>query len=378
MRPFRISILLLAATLLVSSSAERAVGQVPDVEGWQLIFNDNFDGSSINTNNWVPLNRKDSFNDELQYYHPNQVAVSGGNLRLTAIDTPRDGKAYQSGLVTSKIPYGIQQSGTNYQALRFEARIDLPTTQGMWPAFWLNPNELIAWPKGGEIDILENRGSEPNRVSSAYHWQATNIGCCNHHRYVSDNHNYSGPASGNFHNTFHTYAVEWEPTRLRFYVDDVLHYTVTETTASPPESQNNRPIFEFPKYMILNLAVGGHFGGNPDGTTVFPQTMLVDYVRVWKLQTGVAGDYNGDSVVDAADYAVWRDSMGQNGIGLPADGSGNGSVGQEDYDLWKANFGTGGAGAGAEGVPEPEAGAAITIGLIIASAMRLRSDRFTP
>ena len=143
--------------------------------------------------------------------------------------------------------------------------------------------------------------------------------------------------------------------------------TVTETA--------NRPIFEVTKNIILNLAIGGDFGGDPDTTTVFPQTMLVDYVRVWKRQTGMAGDYNGDSIVDAADYSVWRDSMGQNGIGLPADGSGNGSVGSEDYNLWKANFSTAdapGAASISASVPEPSAVVPMSVGLMLLSANRLR------
>jgi Dockerin type I domain len=101
--------------------------------------------------------------------------------------------------------------------------------------------------------------------------------------------------------------------------------------------------------------VGGQFGGDPNGTTVFPQVMLVDYVRVWERQTGLSGDYNGDQRVDAGDYAVWRNSLGQSGIGLPADGSGNGTVDDQDFMLWKQNFGTGGAAAGDSvgTVPEP-------------------------
>jgi beta-glucanase (GH16 family) len=362
----------LAMALLMSNVA---AAHLPDVPGWSVIWQDEFDGTAVDTAKWVPLDRRDSFNNERQYYHPNQVTVADGNLQLTAINVPRQGKTYQSGLVTSKIPFGLKQPDTNYTALRVEARIMLPTSRGMWPAFWMNPNELIGWPKGGEIDILENKGHEPNRVSSAYHWQATDLQCCNHHRFVSRNHGYSGPESGNFHNTFHTYAVEWEPTQLRFYVDGVLYHTVNEQSASPPESQFNRPIFEFPKYIILNVAVGGDFLGDqqPDATTVFPQTMLVDYVRVWRPQTGVPGDYNGDGVVDAADYTIWRNSQGQSGIGLPADGSGNGTVGPEDYEIWKANY-SGELPEGADGAshatPEPTSAVPFSMGLFMLYAQR--------
>jgi hypothetical protein len=134
--------------------------------------------------------------------------------------------------------------------------------------------------------------------------------------------------------------------------------------------------FTTAKNIILNLAVGGDFPHDPDGTTVFPQTMLVDYVRVWHRPTGVPGDYNGDNQVDAADYLAWRKSVGQSGIGLPADGSGNGSVGQEDYVIWKRSFGSDGAAAaaaiGAYSVPESPTAWPVAVSLMIISAQRFR------
>ena len=130
------------------------------------------------------------------------------------------------------------------------------------------------------------------------------------------------------------------------------------------------------KKSSVNLAVGGDFGGDPNGTTVFPQTMLVDYVRVWHRPTGLSGDYNGDGHVDAADYIVWRKSAGQSGIGLPADGSGNGTIGQEDYEVWRQSFGSsdalGAATVAALSVPEPYSGVAMTISLILVYSQRLR------
>jgi len=170
-----------------------------------------------------------------------------------------------------------------------------------------------------------------------------------------------------FHEGFHIYAVEWEATQLRFYVDGVLHYTVNE--------QSNRPIFENPMNIILNLAVGGDFGGDPNGTTVFPQHMDVDYVRVWQPQTGLSGDYNGDGEVDAADYVVWRRTLGQSGISLQADGSGNGSVGPEDYDVWRDDFGISVLPAAATmtvySVPEPTTAVPVAVSLILIYAQRL-------
>jgi beta-glucanase (GH16 family) len=244
-----------------------AAGQIPDVPGWELIWNDEFDGTTLNTQNWEALNRRDSYNNEKQYYHPNQVAVADGNLRLTAINVPRNGKAYQSGLITSRDLFGPG---------RFEARVDLPTSQGMWPAFWLTSH--VQWPLGGEVDIVENRGSQPYLTSSAYHWQTDPGPCCDQHQYVFGEYIASeGGEPVDFHAGFHTYAAEWDETIIRYYVDGNLYFTVTENAA--------RPIVETPKNIIVNLAVGGYFGGDPDGSTVWPQTMVVDYVRVWQRQT---------------------------------------------------------------------------------------------
>jgi beta-glucanase (GH16 family) len=335
-------------TAFVGADSRTQAQEVPALAGWDLVWHDEFSGNSLNTTNWTALDRRDSFNNEKQYYHPNQVVVADGNLQLTAINTPRAGKAYQSGLITSKDLYGPG---------RFEARIDLPTSQGMWPAFWLNANN-VPWPQGGEIDILENRGSQPNLVSSAYHWQKDPGPCCDDHRF--EFHEHTAEVDGepvNYHEGFHTYAVEWDEETLRFYVDDVLHYTLTETP--------NRPIFETPKNIILNLAVGGDFGGDPNSSTVWPQTMHVDYVRYWRPATqAMSGDFNLDGLVDAADYTLWRNNVGRTGTRLAADANRDQVVDHLDYNVWVATYGhetsTGAA------VPEPHS-VTMSIGAAILS-----------
>lgn len=326
-----------AALIAVAFAAGRIVAQVPDLPGWQLRWNDEFDGTSVNSENWDVLTRQNSFNNEKQYYLPGQASVADGKLRITATNQPLANKLYRSARLESRQAFAPG---------RFEARIDLPTTQGMWPAFWLLPNG-VQWPTGGEIDIMENRGSQPLIVSSAYHWQTNpNVPCCSQHQFVFEE--YSTSAGGNpvnFHEGFHVYAVEWEATQLRFYVDGILHYTVNETA--------NRPIFETPMNIILNLAVGGDFGGDPNGTTVFPQVMEVDYVRVWQRPAGIPGDFNSDGRVDTADYVVWRNSLGTSTV-LPNDST-PGSVTQDDYNTLRTNFGKlAASGAASQGaVPEP-------------------------
>ena len=339
--------------LLWLGHVEPVAAQIPDVPGWQLFFHDEFVGNSLNTTNWEPLDRQDSFNNEKQYYTPAQVTAANGNLQITATNQPLANKLYRSGLITSKSLFGQG---------RFEARIDLPTTQGMWPAFWLNANQ-VQWPLGGEIDIMENRGSQPTLVSSAFHWQKNPGPCCDNHQYVF--HEYTATSGGNpvnFTTGFHTYTVEWDKkaatnvNEIRYYVDGNLHFTVDQNSSMSDAN------FTTAKNIILNLAVGGDFGGDPNGTTVFPQTMLVDYIRVWHRQTGLLGNYNGDSTVGAADYVSWRKSLGQSGIGLPADGSGNGTIDNADYLVWRNNFAVAAAASSglAVGVPEP-CGAALAV-----------------
>ncbi|QDU71878.1 family 16 glycosylhydrolase [Mucisphaera calidilacus] len=242
--------------LLLGLSCSVAAANGLDREGFNFLWEDHFNGNSLDTARWEAINRRDSYNNEKQYYHPDQVAVDNGNLVITTTDEPLAGKDYRSGLV---------RTHTEQAYGRWEVRADLPTTQGMWPAIWLLPDSK-PWPSGGEIDIMENRGSEPWKVSSAYHW-----GPSWPSNFVYDSTYATGTS---YHDGFHTYAVEWEPDQIRYYVDDQLHFTVNDYTA---------PISSTPMHLIINLAIGGDYGGDPNHTTSFPQTMEVDYVRVWEL-----------------------------------------------------------------------------------------------
>lgn len=266
-----LSFLCCVLSLTIGTMHVSAEDSIPAVEGWQLVWHDEFNGTALDETKWAAMNRRDSYNNEKQYYRSEQVVVADGSLQLTAIDTPYDGKAYQSGLITSKDLFGQG---------RFEARIDLPTSQGMWPAFWLNANH-VSWPQGGEIDIMENKGHQPNRVSSAYHWQTKPGPCCDQHELLFRSHHGKDDKGNpiNYHKGFHTYTAEWNETTINFYVDGNLYFVFVE--------KEDRPLFETKKNIILNLAVGGDFGGDPDETTVWPQTMRVDYVRYWKPTVGL-------------------------------------------------------------------------------------------
>lgn len=224
---------------------------------WVLTWRDEFNGRAVDTRKWTIYNKPAEHNHELQYYAPANVSVVNGCLRLASKKQNFKGREYTSGAVNSKGKFA-QAYG------RFEVRAKLPGTKGIWPAHWLLPGDG-AWPP--EIDIMELLGHEPTRVHLTNHWGAT-------WRWVKKN---SGQFAGpNFTRGFHTFAVEWQPGRVRWFVDGAARF---ESRRGVPA---NRPF-----YVILNTAVGGDWPGKPDKTTVFPQFHDIDYVRVYKRRPGL-------------------------------------------------------------------------------------------
>ncbi|MEO0586343.1 MAG: family 16 glycosylhydrolase [Planctomycetota bacterium] len=228
----------------------------PAMADWVLDWSDEFSGNQVDTNRWFLRDDGNVFNNELQYYSPDQATVSGGNLIITAENKFTNGRFYTSARL---------ESHTTVRYGRIEVRAKIPTTKGIWPAIWLYP-KAVPWPTGGEIDIMEHAGSKPFEVSSAYHYNDV----ANTSRFTTLGYN-DGTA---WPDDFHTYAVEWEPTQLRFFVNGVNYHTVNASDAFPISGTGMN--------VILNTAVGGIFDGNPDATTVFPQEFLVDYVRVYR------------------------------------------------------------------------------------------------
>ena len=167
----------------------------------------------------------------------------------------------------------LTQGKASWTYGRFEARIRIPAGQGMWPAFWILGDNIATsgWPTCGEIDIMENIGREPAIVHGTMHGPGYSGG--------------SGiggpdtlPGAGKYADAFHVFAIEWEPDVIRWYVDGTQY--LATTPASIPAGTTW--IYDHPFFVIVNLAVGGSWPGNPDATTVFPQTMTVDYVRVYQ------------------------------------------------------------------------------------------------
>ncbi len=264
--------------LILSMYAAAQVQHLPVArDGWTLTWSDEFngpDGSAIDSSKWVQEVGGGGWgNNELEYYtaRPQNSFIQDGNLVIKAVEEKYTGSDKVSRPYTSA---RLKTQGKFSQMYgRFEARIKIPRGQGIWPAFWMLGDDIdkVQWPTCGEIDIMENIGKEPNMVHGTIHGPG-----------------YSGGAGiglplatavdQKFADEFHVYAVEWEPKEIRFYVDEFLY--ATRTPADLPKGA--KWVYDHPFFIILNVAVGGGWPGNPDATTVFPQTMLVDYVRVYK------------------------------------------------------------------------------------------------
>ena len=204
-------------------------------------------------------------NNELQYYtdRPENVVVEDGMLKITARQEQFQGFGYTSARIQTKGKFQ-QQYG------RFEARIKLPWGQGLWPAFWMlgdDNNGTEMWPQIGEIDIMENRGQEPTLITGSVHGPGYSAGESVSKEYELEN--------ARFDTDFHVFGIEWGENYINFYVDDVLYNQLT------PEDVPGEWVFNDEFYIIMNVAVGGGFVGSPSPQTVFPQEMLVDYIRVY-------------------------------------------------------------------------------------------------
>jgi beta-glucanase (GH16 family) len=264
----------LAIGLLLLPGAT-SIAQEPAVRAeWLLVWSDEF--GRLDTTKWNILTREQSKHNELQYYVPDEVYVENGWLRLRSRVRDYGSMHYTSGRLDTSGKFAPTYG-------RFEIRAKLPGGKGLWPAHWLYPqnrdwamerlmaeavaadNERAipeARPWYSEIDIMEFLGHEPNVVYGTLHY----------HTFGGEKKTSSGTWRGDVDYTkdFHTYALEWEPDSMRWYIDDkLIHATV-----------NGIP--HTPHYLIINTAVGGGWPGNPDATTVFPQFHDIDYVRIYQ------------------------------------------------------------------------------------------------
>ncbi|MFD0818804.1 family 16 glycosylhydrolase [Micromonospora zhanjiangensis] len=222
-------------------------------------------------------------NNELQYYTnstSNAVQDGQGNLVITARrENPNNYQCHYGRCEYTSAR--LLTSATFNQAYgRFEARIKIPRGQGIWPAFWMLGNDIgsVGWPNSGEIDIMENIGREPTTVHGTIHGPGySGAGGIGGGRTIG------APLADDFH----VYRVDWEPNSIVWFLDGVEYFRV-----DPSRLGGNRWVYDHPFFMLLNVAVGGNWPGNPDGSTAFPQQMLVDYVRVSGYTSG-GGDPGG-------------------------------------------------------------------------------------
>jgi beta-glucanase (GH16 family) len=245
---------------------------------WNLVWEDEFTGTALNTSYWTHETGAGGWgNNELQNYanSTSNVNVSDGTLKINAIES---GGNYTSGRIVTKnkayFAYG-----------KMVARLKLPFGQGIWPAFWMLPNDNYygGWPYSGELDIMELLGHQPAKMYGTIH--GSNAG-----NQVSSGTFYNLP-SGTFADDFHEFSMEWEPNQVKMYVDGNLYMTRTN-------AQLNANPWPFDKafFFIFNVAVGGNWPQYPDATTVFPQTMEVDWVRVYQKLDEVI--INGQQLVE--------------------------------------------------------------------------------
>jgi beta-glucanase (GH16 family) len=287
------------ATMHTPTSAE------PPGSEWKLVWSDEFDGKDIDKSKW-DFDTGNGFydyaanmwihgwgNDELEYYtrDPDNAFVRDGMLHIRALKESHMGSGYTSARLKTRKKDGSPLFGKKYG--RFEFRAKLPTGQGVWPALWMLPQEekYGGWPLSGEIDVMEARGQEPTKVLGTLHFGA---------RWPANTHesiDFILPRKQTIAE-FHLYALEWEPGAIRWYVDDHLYATQTFWwSARTGEAKDRKPSaesdlnpwpapFDQPFYLIMNVAVGGKFLGNPDKSTAFPAEMIVDHVRVYDKVTG--------------------------------------------------------------------------------------------
>jgi beta-glucanase (GH16 family) len=239
----------------------------PDA-GWTLLWHDEFDqasGSSPDATKWAFETGGGGWgNGELEYYtsRTDNAVISNGQLVITARREEYQGSHYTSARLKTQGKFAFTYG-------RAEMRAILPQGQGLWPAFWMLGTDITTagWPQCGELDIMEFVGQTPSRIYGTIHGPAYNgaggLGAWHE-------------LPGGFSSGFHVYAVEWEPGVVRWYLDDTLYEERTVVDLS-----GRTWVFNHDFFLLLNVAVGGAWPGSPDGTTVFPQTMTVDYVRVY-------------------------------------------------------------------------------------------------
>ena len=231
----------------------------------ELLWAEEFDGDQLSPEYWQ-LELGDGCpelcgwgNNELQIYARNNHRLEDGKLVITAL---KSDSAYTSTRMTT-------QGKMEFRYGRLEARAKLSTGKGIWPAIWLLGSNIteVGWPRCGEIDILEYVGKAPGEVFTSLHTQDSHGNTINTRKTRIE-----GIEDG-----FHIYALEWDPEKIEFFVDDELVYTF-----APEERTEDVWPFDQPFFLIINMAIGGNFGGPEVDDTIFPREFIIDYIRIYR------------------------------------------------------------------------------------------------
>ncbi|HSJ58698.1 MAG TPA: family 16 glycosylhydrolase, partial [Anaerolineae bacterium] len=294
-----------------SDEFDDAAGTVPDPSKWSHEIGD---GGLNGIPGWG--------NGELEFYtdSPDNAATDGlGNLVITAqaVDTATTDLLCWYGPCEYTSARLLTADKAEFAYGRIEARLKIPYGQGVWPAWWSLGNDIAAvpWPACGEIDIMENIGSEPATVHGTIHGPGYSGGS-------GIGGSYTLP-TGNLSDAFHTYAVEWTPDQIRWFIDDTNYFTAT--VGDIPVG--TEWVYDHPFFLLLNVAVGGNWPGYPDDTTIFPQTMHIDYVRVYgaadtaeRFEASFVDSFSGWTKVTIRFDALTRSA--EQPAGAPDDGLG--------------------------------------------------------
>jgi beta-glucanase (GH16 family) len=289
--------------------------------GWALVWADEFnqaDGSSPDPSKWAFDTGAGGWgNGELEYYtaRTNNARIENGQLVIEAMAEDFSGSSYTSARLKT-------QGKWSWTYGRIEARIKIPRTQGLWPAFWMLGTNIPAagWPACGEIDIMENIGVEPALVHGTVHGPG-----------YSGSGGISGafqlPGGGAYADDYHVFAVEWTTNQIKWFVDSWQYFSVTPTRLPTGGTY----VFYQPQFLLLNVAVGGQWPGYPDATTVLPQRMWVDYVRVYaptNVSVGATnelknGDFEANSLTNWTAYGAGYNTLIENINDVPVHNGSN-------------------------------------------------------
>jgi beta-glucanase (GH16 family) len=282
----------------------------PGPAAWRLVWSDEFNGppgrrpSSRNWSHEIGDGTANGIpgwgNSELEYYtdDPQNASINGrGQLAITARQSDGSLSCYYGPCQFTSARL-ISQHKAEFAYGRIETRIKVPAGAGLWPAFWSLGTNIgdVGWPQSGEIDIMEFVGRVPNEIFGTIHGPGYSGGAS-----FGDTYDFGVPVS----DSFHTFAIEWQPDRIDWFVDGILYHSATPASVAP-----NQWAFNHPFYLILNLAVGGNFGGPVDPNVVFPRAMLVDYVRV----------YQGPDTAERFETSFIDDTPGWKEVSLPFSG----------------------------------------------------------